>query len=183
MSDPATQPQLADWQQAVVDSSDRYLIVQAGPAAGKTHAVLSAIAKRVTENADYTCVYCGHKPQRAADMLTDMLLPMHAYSITRTGGQQPSIHLGNGSRVEFISSPADAQGLRLGHATVDKDVPVDVRLLSVLAQDGITLTLSDRWSIIKPDPGWYAKQWEKRFPDLPEHERRRMYEGNWSEAE
>lgn len=148
---------LADWQRRVVDSSDPYLIVQAGPAAGKTYATLSAIAKRALEHPGSTCAYYGHSTHlyRAQDMLMEILARrMGTPGFQGTVRHNPlAVRLPNGSQVYFMS-PDDLRrqgaGFEFRYAAVDLNAPKDVDALSARSEGGIAMTLGDHWQIVGP---------------------------------
>lgn len=148
-------PHLAPWQQHVVDTEDKYVIVRGGRLSGKTYACLYAVAKSITENENYTCLFWSFPNSQtdAAQRLRSILLSHFAVEPEDIwyGGSPLQLRLvTNGSRVIFYRGNLRMlEGLSFSRLVSDFNEPQTIdRIGHWLREDGVIMTLDDRWTVI-----------------------------------
>ena len=178
---------LAGWQREVVESPARYVIVQGDPGVGKTYAVLSAIAKHLLEHPGCMCVYYGQAGtglKYAQNLLVDILTSRGKREFEGTMSYSPTVvKLTNGSTVYFLcwrDTGQQMHSLQVRYAVVDMNVPQDVSALSACSQDGIAMTIDNRWYTVRPRPP--RRTWIESVQPSSRNFFTRMMEADWKDT-
>lgn len=148
-------PPLTPWQQYVVDMKDKYLIVRGGKLSGKTYACLCAVAKSITENENYTCLFWSFPQSQmvAADRLRSILLShfdLNPEDIYYASNPLQLRLLANNSRVIFYGGNLQMlEGLSCSRLIADFNEPATLDPIGHWScEDGAIMTLDDRWTVI-----------------------------------